>query len=205
MGGGRPRGEYPDVLSGERELVAGCLAGEEPAFREFVERFQGLVFGVCLRMLGDRHEAEDVAQEVFLRAVRNLDRWDGERPLRPWLLTIAANRCRTRLGRRRRTPAWRPLPEDLPDPQGEAAPLAELEREIRAAVDQLRPDHRQVFLLYHEEGLDYEQMAELLERPIGTLKTWLHRARQQVLGQLRQKGLVPEEISDPSTTRRLPG
>jgi RNA polymerase sigma-70 factor (ECF subfamily) len=83
---------------------------------ELVERFRGQVFGLCLRMLGSRHDAEDVTQEVFLRAFRHLRRWDGSREFRPWLLAIAGNRCRTMLANRVRRPAAAALIEDnLPD------------------------------------------------------------------------------------------
>src|SRR5438552_3290062 len=81
----------------DRDLVAGLRAGDPRAPRVLVERFQGVIFGLCVRMLGHRQDAEDVAQEVFLRALRGVAGFDGSRPLRPWLLGIAANRCRTAL------------------------------------------------------------------------------------------------------------
>src|SRR5262245_38683329 len=89
----------------ERALVEGVRSGEPQAPGVLIERFQGVVFGLCLRMMGHRQDAEDVAQEVFLRALRGVSGFQSERPLRPWLLGIAANRCRTALGRRNRRPA----------------------------------------------------------------------------------------------------
>lgn len=178
--------------SDESELVARCLAGCESAYREFVERYETLVFGVCLRSLGDRHDAEDVAQEVFLRALRHLRSWDSSRPLRPWLLTIAANRCRTELSRRKRRRAESAFLDELPDRRPEPDDASELLAGIHAALGQLRGCYRQVFLLFHEQGLSYDEMATVVGKPIGTLKTWLHRARKEVLTILRGRGLVAE-------------
>lgn len=189
---------YGEVLKEDQELAERCLAGRESAYYEFVERFQGLVFGICLRMLGDRHEAEDVAQEVLLRALRGLKGWDAARPLRPWLLTIAANRCRTQLTRRLRWPVATEYSDDVPDHRDDDADARELQSEIAIALSGLRPEYRQVFLLFHEQGMSYQEMSELIGKPIGTLKTWLHRARNEMLAQLRQKGLAPENQNDVS-------
>ncbi|MGL4460859.1 MAG: RNA polymerase sigma factor [Planctomycetia bacterium] len=176
----------------EAALVARCLAGDDRAIREFIERFQSLVFGVCLRMLGDRHDAEDAAQEVFLRALRGLAGYDADRPLRPWILTIAANRCRTHLGRRRRRPVVADLDDQVPDHRAHDADAAELVAELRTAVDRLRPEYKQVFLIFHEQAVSYQEMSVLIGKPVGTLKTWLHRARAEVLAHLRGKGLAEE-------------
>jgi RNA polymerase sigma-70 factor (ECF subfamily) len=184
------------VLSEERDLVERCLSGQESAYYEFVERFQGLVYGVCLRMLSDPHEAEDVAQEVFVRAIRSLGRWDPTRPLRPWLLTIASNRCRTHLVRNNRRPAATEYVEEVPDYRGNEDQASELKAEIQAALKTLRPDYRRVFLLFHEQGLGYEEMSVVTGRPVGTLKTWLHRARGELMTHLRRKGLAPEAKHD---------
>lgn len=181
----------------ERQLVARCRAGDEAAFSEFVSRFQSLVFGLCARMLNDRHEAEDVAQEVFVRALRALDRWDGERSLRPWLVTIAVNRCRTYLKRRKNRPMASDLAEEPVDPRptnhGE---MPELTEAIREAIAVMREDYRRVFLLFHEAGLGYEEMSEITGRPVGTLKTWLFRARGLLSSHLRARGLLPEVDRD---------
>ena len=188
-----PAAEQQRLAEDERGLVAACLAGREDAFGRLVERFAALVHGVCTRMLNDRHEAEDAAQEVFLRVHRSLRRWDGARPLRHWLLAIAANRCRTRLGQRKR----RPMPvEDfsrLADHRAAEQVDGELHAALRAAVAALRPEYRQVFLLFHEQGLGYEELALALGKPKGTIKTWLHRARAETLAALKQAGWAPED------------
>src|SRR6478609_10741353 len=87
-----------------RPLIRRCLTGDQGAMLALVERFRGQVFGLCYRMLGQRQDAEDVAQETFVRALRNLSQWDSSREFLPWLLAIAGNRCRSCLSRRMRRP-----------------------------------------------------------------------------------------------------
>jgi len=190
----------------ESSLVRNCLGGQPEAVRALVERFQADVFGLCFRLLNHRHDAEDVTQEVFVRVFRSLRRWDSSRPLKPWIMGIAVNRCRTWLTQRAR----RPEPVDyLQDtaPGPPADDSAELLSEIRAAVGDLRPEYRTVFVLFHEQGQAYEEIAEALDRPVGTIKTWLHRARMEVLERLQRRGMVTAESSaalleEPSLSRR---
>src|SRR2546430_8045158 len=96
-------------------LVRHCLAGDHAAMLALVERFRGQVFGLCYRMLGQRQDAEDVAQETFVRVLNNLHRWDAARDFEPWLFAIAGNRCRTALSTRKRRPAAAMLPEQISD------------------------------------------------------------------------------------------
>src|SRR3954468_21863612 len=93
------------ALDDLRPLIRRCLTGDQGACLALVERFQGQVFGLCYRMLGQRQDAEDAAQETFVRVLKNLHRWDQAREFQPWLLAIAGNRCRTALAARRRRPA----------------------------------------------------------------------------------------------------
>jgi RNA polymerase sigma-70 factor (ECF subfamily) len=165
--------------------------------RELVDRFQPDVYGLCARLLRHAHDAEDVAQEVFLRVFRSLSRWDNSRPLRPWVIGITVNRCRTWISRRPRQPE----PVDFLAETAAVGPApdegTELAAEIRAAVDDLRVEYREVFVLFHEQGRAYEEIAETVGRPVGTVKTWLHRARAEILGRLRRRGLVqPDEIAE---------
>jgi RNA polymerase sigma factor (sigma-70 family) len=181
------------VSADEAALVRRCLRGEADAVQSLVERFQAEVYGLCVRLLGHRHDAEDVAQEVFLRVFRSLHRWDESRPLKPWVMGITVNRCRTWLTQRARRPELVDYLQDtVPTPVADDA--AELLHEIHAAVAALRPEYRAVFVLFHEQGQPYEDIAAALERPVGTIKTWLHRARLEVLDVLRQRGMVSDDV-----------
>ena len=180
-------------MSDDRDLARRCLAGDAAATRELVERFQNEIHGLCARLLRHHQDSEDVAQEVFLRVFRSLGKWDPQRPLRPWVLTIAVNRCRTRLSNRPK----RPEPVDyLADLPGGEAPAGdgELTAAIAAAVGGLRHDYREVFVLFHESGRSYEEIADIVGRPVGTVKTWLHRARAVLLERLNELGLMPDPV-----------
>lgn len=175
----------------EALLVRRCLRGEEAAVRTLVERFQGDVYGLCQRLVHHRHDAEDLCQEVFLRVLRSLRRWDKLRPLRPWIMGIAVNRCRTWLSARARRPKVVDYLQDTAaSPPADDA--AELAKEIRSAVSLLRWEYRTVFVLFHERGRPYDEIAQALKKPVGTIKTWLHRARLEVLDQLRRRGMITE-------------
>jgi RNA polymerase sigma-70 factor (ECF subfamily) len=180
------------VSEDEAPLVRRCLRGEVTAIEALVGRFQAEVYGLCVRLLNHRHDAEDVTQEVFLRIFRSLRRWDPSRPLKPWVMGIAVNRCRTWLAQRARRPD---LVDYLQETAAGPAPddSTELLTEIRAAVNDLRVEYRTVFVLFHEQGQPYEEIALVLERPVGTIKTWLHRARMEVLERLRRRGMVPPD------------
>ncbi len=177
------------MLGDEATLVRRCLKGDAEAIRSLVSRFEPEVFGLCVRLLHHRQDAEDVTQEVFLRVFRSLGGWDRSRPLRPWIMGIAVNRCRTWLGQRARRPELVDYLQDVVAGQP-ADDAAELLAEIREALGELRAEYRTVFVLFHEQGQPYEMIAEALDRPIGTIKTWLHRARLEILERLKHRGMV---------------
>ena len=172
-------------------LVRRCLKGDETAIQALVERYQSDVFGLSVRLLHHRQDAEDVTQEVFLRIFRSLKRWDSTRPLKPWIMGITVNRCRTWMAQRVKRPELVDYLHETASTQP-ADDGAELVREIQAALRELRWEYRSVFVMYHERGLPYEDIADAMEKPVGTVKTWLHRARLEVLERLRRRGMVSE-------------
>ena len=171
-----------------QKLVGRCLTGDAVAIRQFVERFQHVVYARCVRMLGNRHDAEDAMQETLLRAVRSLHHWDGDRPILPWVLTIAANRCRTALSRRRGRPVE--FPELVEDPSGDAADLGE---ELEAAVMNLRDEYQTVFRMFYLQEQSCIDIGLHMGVPEGTVKTWLHRARKEIASRLKRRGVVSDD------------
>jgi RNA polymerase sigma-70 factor (ECF subfamily) len=162
------------------------------AMLALVERYQGQVFGLCYRMLGQRQDAEDMAQETFARALKSLAQWDADREFLPWLLAIAGNRCRSHLAQRMRRPTSTPLVEQLPDHRPDDEPARHLAEELRRALGRLRSEYRQAFLLFHQQQLSYAEIGAALECPLGTVKTWVHRARREVIEALRRRGVIGE-------------
>ena len=184
--------ESPDEL---RPLIRRCLTGDQGAMLALVERFRGQVFGLCYRMLGQRQDAEDVAQETFVRVLKNLHRWDAGRDFEPWLLAIAGNRCRTALSTRKRRPAAEILPEQVSDGLPDMQAAKNLAEEVTLALTGIRDDYRQAFVLFHEQELSYGEIAEAMNVPLGTVKTWVHRARRELIDQLQRRGVVVERVS----------
>jgi RNA polymerase sigma-70 factor (ECF subfamily) len=172
-------------------LVEALQSGDAQAPRLLIERYQGVVFGLCYRMMSHRQDAEDAAQETFLRALRAIAGFDAARPLRPWLLEIAANRCRTALVRRGRRPSLvsSESVEDRVDPRPGLADPDDLAGELERGLQVLRPEYRLVFVLFHEQNLSYDEIARAVARPVGTVKTWLHRARAQLAEDLSRRGV----------------
>ena len=185
-------------MSEDVQLVQQCLSGDELSMRAFLNKYQGLVFSLCLRMLGHREDAEDVAQDALVRVFRNLDKWDQQRPLKPWLLTIAANRCRTALEKRSKLPSQNELVIDLASERREHSKheqdQLDIGEELELALAELREDYRTCFVMYHQEELSYQEIGDVLGCPQGTIKTWLHRARAQLARRLLERGIV----ADPS-------
>ncbi len=175
-----------------RTIVERCRAGDQRAMQVLVERYQGNVLGLCFRMLGHRQDAEDAAQDALVRALRNLDKVDLERDIEPWLLAIAGNCCRTRLAQRARRPANLPLVTDIPDGALEEESGRHLAEEVHLGLESLREEHRQAFLLFHEQELSYDEIARTLGVPMGTIKTWVHRARRELIDRLRRRGMIEE-------------
>ena len=190
----------------DKELVVRALDGEEAAYRELLERFRRPLFSLIYRMIGDREQAEDLAQESFVKAFNNLDSYNPSYRFSSWLFKIANNHAIDHL-RRARLPtvsihgsphAANPEREEetrivleAHDESPEQEMLAlELGGEIEEAIARLRPDYRTAVILRHIESRPYEEIAEIMDVPIGTVKTFLHRARaelREVLAHLKEE------------------
>jgi RNA polymerase sigma-70 factor (ECF subfamily) len=179
------------------DLVRRARGGDLAAFGELVERHRAVVYRIAARMVG-RDDADDVAQEAFLRAFHRLDRFRGESPFGNWLMRIAHNAALDQLARRRRDPLPRDDADDRPGDgelvttpaRGAKTPADELEENERRArletkLEALRPAHRSVLVLRDLEGLPYDEIAELTEMPLGSVKGRLHRARAELVEILR--------------------
>lgn len=177
-------------------LVRRYLDNDPSAFGQLVRRYYNLVFGVCMRVTGHRQDAEDALQETFTRVARALPVWDETRPIEPWLITIARNRCRTLVARRR--PLY-PLfvvaePEShAVERERSASVLAE---EIGLAIEGLPKNHRDAFRLFHEHQLTYQEIADRLGCPLGTVRTWVRRARLELIEILRERDVFAEAEQD---------
>jgi RNA polymerase sigma-70 factor (ECF subfamily) len=166
-------------------------AGDAPAFEELVMTYQHRVFGVALRMLGNRAEAEDVAQEAFVRAHRALGAFRGDAKLSTWLYAITSRLCLNRLasGERRMARQGEDALLRLCDagPRPDAAlERRELETALGRAIAELPEDRRIVVVLRDIEGLSYEEIAQVLELELGTVRSRLHRARAELKEKLER-------------------
>jgi RNA polymerase sigma-70 factor (ECF subfamily) len=164
------------------EFLTRLRAGDRRAFEELVRTQQHRVYGLALRMLGNAAEAQDVAQEVFIRAHRGLADFRGDARLSTWLYTIASRLCLNRLAgseRRLARPgdeALARVPDVRPGPD-QTLEREELEEALHRAIAELPEERRIVVVLRDVEGLAYEEIADVLELPVGTVRSRLHRAR----------------------------
>ena len=194
----------PSPESTETTWIRAFLAGDTSAFDKLVHRFQDRVFNLCYRMLGDYDEANDCAQETFVKVYRSLKDFRFEASFSTWLCTIAANTCRNRLKSmeyRYRKKMVRIDPAttskqgqstmEIEDPApSPLAQLTRLEQEValQKAIDILAEDHKAVVILRDLEGLSYEEIAKITGYTLGTVKSKLARARQRLCEQL--KGVI---------------
>lgn len=176
----------------DRDLVLRTRGGEVDAFGEIVRRYQASVFNVCYRLLGERGEAEDQAQEAFLRAYRRLDSYDVERPFGPWVRTIAGRLCLNYLEKHRADPL--PLDEErdrwvAPDGGPEDSHQARARQEtIRRALLALPPKQRTALELRHFSGLSYAEIGKAMGLPLSDVKSYLYRGRRALADRLRRDG-----------------
>jgi len=178
------------IEDGEEALLDRCLRGDGGAFGQLIDRYQRVLFNVSLRMVGNREDALDITQTVFLKAYENLGRFDRRHKFFSWVYRIMINETLNHLSRTRRT---EPLDESFqagtPGPEEECS-QNRLRESIQAALLELSPDYRQVIVLRHFGQLSYEEMSEALEVPEKTVKSRLHTARQLLGGIFSKHGIV---------------
>ncbi len=186
----------PLAAATDLEIVARARAGEEAAYRELIRRYERPIFSLLFRMVRDRELAEDLAQETFVKALNAIESYRPEFKFSSWIFKIANNAAIDHLRRREldtlsldgsphaETPeAIEATALQIGDRQEtplDAVESKELGGAIEAAIARLRPEYRSCILLRHVEGRAYEEIADILSLPLGTVKTYIHRARNEL-------------------------
>ncbi len=191
----------PDVLSQVHQ-------GNQEAFTQLVEAYQRPVYNLCYRMLGDPDEAEDAAQETFLRVYKNIKHYDNKRPFSTWLLSIAAHLCIDQLRKRRMvlvsmdgTPYLDP-PDGLPGPEA-SYHLKEDQKRVQSLLKSLSPADRAAVVMYYWYDFSYEEISDSLSLTVSAVKSRLHRARlsmAQAWSDQNVSNFVPERKAHESPT-----
>jgi RNA polymerase sigma-70 factor (ECF subfamily) len=192
--------------SDDHSLVEACRAGRTEAFSLLVQRYQGRLYPTIARLVGSADDAEDILQDAFVRAFEKLDQFQGESSFYTWIYRIAVNlalsghrrrrvRSAARLGHHR-AGAGGAHPTDESAESDPSAPLerAERERMVRAALDDLKPEHRAVVILKEFDGRRYEEISAILDIPVGTVRSRLHRARSELHDRLRALVDEPQAV-----------
>lgn len=194
----------PQSQVADEEVVRRCLAGDRDAYEILVERYQGRIVGHVHRMVRDREQALDVAQEAFLKAWIHLARYDAKWRFSTWLYSIASNAAIDQLRQRRQRMVHLDapvstddgeMPRELPGPDRTAADDLEgmeLAERLEQAIGELPLEQRQLLLLRHPGGRSYEEIAEITKLPMGTVKNRIWRARQRLKERLGS--LLPADV-----------
>lgn len=183
----------------DQELIEQVRAGHADRYRLLVERYQSLVFSIALRMVRDRTEAEDIAQDVFLKAYRTLESFREEASFKTWICKIATNRCidwrRKHAARQERTTQVEEA-ERLADPLHELPEQAlvrrETQREVRRVIEEMPEKYRTILLMYHFQGMSYKDIAEVEQISARTVETRLYRAKSLLRAAMRGGGADDE-------------
>jgi len=192
----------------ERLWVLRARAGDDEAFTRLVEAYQNPVYNLAYRMLGSPTEAEDAAQETFVRVYARLSTYDPQRKFSSWILSIASHYCVDRLRRRHGNTvsmeeimSWRWLPDDKPKPE-ERTLAHEESATIQRLLSELPDQHRLVIILRYWQDMSYEEIAEVTGSTVSAVKSRLHRAREQMAQRLGEVEGTAEESE--REERRVP-
>jgi RNA polymerase sigma-70 factor, ECF subfamily len=183
------------VEDNDTDLVKAALAGSEDAFHQLVRRYERLVFSVIQRVVGDPSRAEELAQDTFVKAFLHLGTYVPERKFRSWLLAIAHHAAidEVRRGALRTSPLDEAPQRFLDIESGNETPQRAAERHelasiLAEAVARLRPEYAELITLRYEQDLSLDEIEEITQLPIGTIKSFLHRARHELAAYLRASG-----------------
>ncbi|HEU4338854.1 MAG TPA: sigma-70 family RNA polymerase sigma factor [Planctomycetota bacterium] len=179
-------------MSDETGIIGRCLKGDVEAYGRLVDRYSARILNVALMMVGDRHEAEDIAQDAFIRAFRGLAGFRGRARFSSWLHQIALNLCRDHLKKRARGGGPVPMAEETlegsRDGDGEASPdpmiSAELSETMREEISRLPYLYREAFVLRHLQGMEYFEVAAITKVSADTVRVRAYRARELLRGRL---------------------
>jgi RNA polymerase sigma-70 factor (ECF subfamily) len=176
----------------EKRLIKKVKKGDQQAFAELVERYKNSVFAICLRMVGNAQEAEDLSQEAFIRAFNHIDQYDHERKFSTWLFRIATNLSIDFLRRRKSNisldavvPGTEGLSLNamLPDQTAQPEELVvrkETEEMVQNEIKKLPEKYRSAVVLKYIEDLSLKEISEIMDIPVGTVKTRIHRGREML-------------------------
>ncbi|WP_379160870.1 RNA polymerase sigma factor [Paenibacillus sp. sgz5001063] len=159
--------------------------GDQEAFAELVRRYKGHVYRYAVGMLTNRMDAEDVSQEAFVKAFYSLPGLDNEYAFSSWMMTIVSNLCKDRLKKNNKEQEFRDEPNERIEDSGISDPVAKLS--VEESLGRLSVDHREVILLHDVQGYKYEEIASLLDVPIGTVKSRLFAARMSLRRELAEE------------------
>jgi RNA polymerase sigma-70 factor (ECF subfamily) len=169
----------------EIQWLGRAQKGDADAFGQLLDRYQKAVYNLCYRMLGDPYEAEDAAQETFLRAFSSLERYDRSRPFSTWLLSIAAHYCIDQIRKRRmkimplEDLPYQEVQDSLPGPEAILATREDQHR-MQALLSSLNPTDRASVIMYYWYDFSYEEIAQALGLTTSAVKSRLHRARREL-------------------------
>ncbi|MCP4645413.1 MAG: sigma-70 family RNA polymerase sigma factor [bacterium] len=161
-------------------LVKRAKAGDNAAFSELVSRHERVVYNLSYRFMRDSSQAEDMAQEAFLKAYRLLKGFRGDCSFSTWIYRVTSSVCLTELNRRKRRAEVEFLPSHAAKLSEEQPDTTDMPELIRGCVSKLPDRYATIVTLFYLQEASYEEIAEIMDIPMGTLKTWMHRARQQL-------------------------
>jgi RNA polymerase sigma-70 factor (ECF subfamily) len=185
----------------DEDLVRRYLAGDDEAFAALVHRHGARIFNVCLRIVGDRDDASDAAQETFLAALRKLTQFRGDAAFTTWLHRIAVNACYDLLRRQRRQPLLRLAVEvgdtdpEVGPPMPDHADEVVGTRDMAEALADVPEEFRVALVLADVEDLPYEEIAKVLDVPLGTVKSRVHRGRLALARTVQLRRREPDAVS----------